>query len=95
MLKGSIRYETRMGEPYDTPGGRITPFSKALVIQLPGVQGGLVWNRPVSVLVTRKDGQEQVIPVVDVTRIILTSLTGAIFAWAVVARLLTRPARGK
>jgi hypothetical protein len=93
MLKGLIRYETRMGQPYETSGGRITPFSKALIIRLPKAPVGLVWNRPASLLVTREDGQEQVIPVVDITRIVVWSLSGAILAFALIFRSVTRSRR--
>ncbi len=95
MPDSLIQYETRMGEPFDSPGGRITPFSKALIIRFPWKRGGLVWNRPASVLVTGKDGQEQVIPVEDVTRKVVWVLMGGILAGAIVAGLLTRPARGR
>lgn len=47
----------------------ITPFSQYVRIALPFVPGGVLWSRPVSILVQEQDGSEQVLPVQDVTRI--------------------------
>lgn len=44
----------------------LTPQSQALT--LGGPFGGLVWNRPVAVLVEGPDGAARRIPIVDVTR---------------------------
>ena len=81
-----IEYETHAGQPIQAGLVKITPFSKALVIRLPGLQGGLVWNRPASLLVQTADGQEQVLPVVDVTRraqwlLLGAGLLGAALIW--------------
>lgn len=47
--KGIIRWQTLSGEPITVGDVTITPQSQALIIRLPF--GGLVWNRPVAVLV--------------------------------------------
>ena len=60
--------ETHPGEPYTIGGLRITPFARSLTIRLPGFPGGLIWNRPTSVLVQGEDGSEVVLPVHDLTR---------------------------
>ncbi len=85
MANPLIRYETRAGQPIQAAGRRITPFSKALIIRFPGFPGGLIWNRPVSVAVTGEDGQEQVIPVVDVTRM---AIWGLFSGWLMVMAIL-------
>ena len=36
----------------------MVPIARALIIRLPGSTGGLVWNRPVAVLV-QEHGQER------------------------------------
>jgi hypothetical protein len=95
MKDGIIQYETRMGEPYETSGGRVTPFSKALIFRFPGGHGGLVWNRPTSLLVTREDGQERVVPIIDVTRNILLGLAGAVLACMIVVGLIAGLTRRK
>jgi hypothetical protein len=72
----TIRYEIQTGEPYLAGDTRITPFARVLRIQLPGPFKGLIWNRPTSVLVKTPDGQEQIIPVRDVTRQAQLALLG-------------------
>jgi hypothetical protein len=63
-----FEYETSLGEPVAYAGGRLTLFSRNLVLRSPRGRGVLVWNRPAAVLVKKDDGSEQVIPIVDVTR---------------------------
>ena len=72
-----LRMETRAGKPVDAAGRKIVPFSQALILSFPGAPGGLIWNRPVSVLVQESDGSEIVIPVVDYTRRVELALLGA------------------
>ncbi len=88
-------YETRMGEPFLAFGRQIRPFSKALIVRLPGKRGGLIWNRPASLLVTEQDGQERVIPIIDVTRTVIWNLLGAALAWTAVAWFFTMYRRKK
>ncbi len=83
-LRDVIRLETRSGAPVRAGGATITPQSQALVVSLPF--GGLVWNRPVAVLVER-DGQTERIPVLDMTRIALLALGGLAVAAAAVLAL--------
>jgi len=71
-----IQSETTPGEPITAGGKQITPFSKSLKIMIPGFTGGLIWNRPHSILVQSADGDEQIYPVIDVTRQILWLLMG-------------------
>ena len=84
-MPGIISVEHHSGRPIRTGGVTLVPFSQALCIHLPGWTGGFVWNRPESVLVIQADGQEQVLPIQDVTRQIVWSVLGAT---AVVAYLL-------
>jgi hypothetical protein len=73
-----LNYEQKAGDSMTIGDFRIVPFSRTLRVQFPGRWlGGLIWNRPASVLVTSRDGQEQVIPVHDVTRRVQFSLLGA------------------
>jgi hypothetical protein len=67
------------GKPLTVNGWTLVPLSQALVIQLPGWRGGLVWNRPLGVWASRDGGQEHFLPVRDPTRTaILAMLAGAI-----------------
>ncbi len=69
--------ETMPGKTIQAGENKITPFSQAIRLTLPGVKGGLIWNRPVSVIVQGADGSEQVLPVVDITRTVQLTLLGA------------------
>ena len=71
-----ITIETLPGETIQAGTNKITPFSQAVKLILPGAMGGSIWNRPLSVLVQRADNSEQVLPVVDVTRIAQLALLG-------------------
>ena len=79
-MPGLIQTETRAGETITMGGTKIVPFSKSLRVQIPGLHGGLIWNRPASVLVISSDGHEQIIPIVDVTRQALWALLGVSLA---------------
>ncbi len=60
--------ETNIGEPIFFDGGRLIPFSRSLIFRSPWRHAILIWNRPAAVLVKKDDGQDKVIPIVDVTR---------------------------
>jgi hypothetical protein len=94
MPEPLIRYETRAGDPIQVAGRRIIPFSKALIVRFPGPHGGLIWNRPVSVAVQGDDGQERVIPVVDVTRMAIWGMLGGWLMVMAILGLLSRLGRG-
>lgn len=87
-----VDIETRSGEPIQAGGRTLTPFSQVLQIRIPGLSGGLIWNRPVSVLAVSDDGQEQVIPVPDLTRqvqwgLLGSSLAGSLLLWFIFRRI--------
>ena len=49
--KGVIRRETGTGEPVTVSGVTVVPQSQAFAVRLPF--GGVLWNRPVGVLIKR------------------------------------------
>ena len=59
-----LHWSTEQGEVIEKDGIRITPESRSLTIRWPN--GGLVWNRPLAVVVDR-GGTTERIPIVDVT----------------------------
>ena len=65
---GLLIIENRAGAPIQAGERRITPFNQVVKLQIPGLQGGLIWNRPHAVLVQDPDGTEMVLPVPDLTR---------------------------
>ena len=63
-----FRIETRNGRPLRVKGAQVHVRSQVVQLRLPIAHGGLIWNRPVSVVVRTPDGQEQILPIPDVTR---------------------------
>lgn len=73
-----ITQETRTSEAVQAGSRRLVLYSKVLRVQIPGWHnGGLVWNRPVAVMVTTAEGQETMLPVRDTTRLVELLLLGA------------------
>ena len=88
MTNNLIALETYAGEPIKSGNRKIIPFSQALTIRFPFFNSGLVWNRSVSVLEVSPDGEEQVLPIQDVTRISQIFLLGigalaSFFIWLI------------
>jgi hypothetical protein len=84
MLDQFIHIENRAGQIIQAGNTQIMPISQAIRMRLPGLPGGLIWNRPVSVVVTSAGGQEQILPIRDITRIAQL----AIWAMAVLGSFL-------
>lgn len=81
-----LHWENQAGQPFSAGGRTITPISQAIQLRLPFLSGGLIWNRPVSVVVQNAAGQEETIPVRDETRIqqitiLAAGLAGALLIW--------------
>jgi hypothetical protein len=73
------------GNPVKVGDVTVTPRSQALIVRWP--MGGFVWNRPVSVVIER-DGQQERLPILDVTRwtqvrLLVLCLAFSIIAWTV------------
>jgi hypothetical protein len=68
-----IEWQTHSGSPVTVGNLTVTPQSQALTVRW--LAGGLVWNRPVAVLVER-EGQTERIPIIDVTRVVQAGLLG-------------------
>ncbi|GMR11807.1 MAG: hypothetical protein BMS9Abin28_2652 [Anaerolineae bacterium] len=80
-----------VGQSIKLGDGEVTPYSRATIVQIPGISGGLVWNRPAGVLVMRSDGSEADLPIRDVTRIAQIALLtigalGGLTAWLCLGR---------
>ena len=59
---------THYGRPIRLEGYSLIPISKSHQVRLGGFSTGLRWERPVGVLVHNEAGEEQVLPIEDVTR---------------------------
>jgi hypothetical protein len=73
QLSDILRWETTTGDAIAVGGLTIRPQSRALIVRWRN--GGLVWNRPVAVLVDQ-DGQTRRLPVRDPTRVVQIGLLG-------------------
>lgn len=85
-----ITQEVHAGDPYQAGDTTITPLANVLRIQIPGLNGGLIWNRPAAVVVHSPDGAEQTLPVHDITRLAIWALAGAGLLAVILARLTSR-----
>ena len=74
MSISPLRIETRNGRPLRVKGAQVHVRSQVVRLRLPIANGGLIWNRPVSVVIRTPDGQEQILPVPDVTRSVVLAL---------------------
>jgi hypothetical protein len=75
-----LRIETRTGPPIRTNHTDLRLRSQVVQLRLPGRNGGLIWNRPVAVIVRTSAGQDQILPIRDLTEMVILSLAGLCFA---------------
>jgi hypothetical protein len=90
-----LRIENKTGIPVLASGNRITPFAQSVQLSLPGFPGGVVWNRPLSILVESANGEERVIRIADITRRVQVALfaggfLGGILLWIISQNRNTR-----
>ena len=79
--KEMVRRQTFSGEATTVGDITMTPLSQVVTVRWPS--GGLVWNRPVAVVVER-DGMRERIRVVDVTRMVQLGLLGLTLVFSMV-----------
>jgi hypothetical protein len=90
-----LSFETQAGEPIHHGSVTLVPFARTwrilLPFQFPGGNSGfgLTWSRPGSVLAMTEDGQEQVIPVRDVTRQAQVGLLGTCIGMMIFMLVIT------
>ena len=90
MTNSPLRIETLTSPPLRVKDAQLRLRSQVVQLRLPIVQGGLIWNRPVAVLVRTPDGQEQTLHVRDVTRTVVLTLGALCFASILFLRLSGR-----
>jgi hypothetical protein len=83
-----ITNESRMGIPVQSGDLKITPVARSMRLQL-GQNLGFIWNRP-SAVVVEAEGSRQVIPVIDLTRLVQWSIWGLALAMLLVIWLKSR-----
>jgi hypothetical protein len=85
MAKSILVQQTIAGEPVNVGEVSVYPVARSYRINFPSARGGIVWNRPLAVIVEDSSGSRQIIPVQDRTR----QLQIAILAAGFVSTLLT------
>lgn len=83
----AVKWQKTTGETVTAHGYAVTPQAQALSVRLP--LGGIVWNRPLAVLV-EQDGRTQQIPILDVTRITQLAIWTTAFLLTVIIWLRSR-----
>ena len=68
MAAQSTLFHLQEGKPVKCGSQTLTVISKALVLPIPGVESGLVWNRPAAVRVATAGAGEVELPIIDHTR---------------------------
>ena len=89
-LSNWIVYEHREGSPYHAGALTVTPISRALVLQIPGLRGGFVWNRPSAVRISQPGVPDRLVPIRDITRLTLLGIGALALLGALLARILIR-----
>jgi hypothetical protein len=74
MRNPLFRIKTLNGRPVKVADTQVYVRSQVLQVRLPSGNGGLIWNRPLSVVMRRQNGQEQILSVPDVTRTAVLTL---------------------
>ena len=69
-----LRIETQTSPAIRVRDSQLYLRSQVVRLRLPVPNGGLIWNRPVSVVVRTPGGQEQILFVPDVTRTAIIGL---------------------
>ena len=90
MLTPLLRIETLTGQPIKVKGTQLRVRSQVVQLRLPVIAGGLIWNRPVAVLVQSADGQDRLLPIPDLTRTAVLALTVLGLATAFLLSLFRR-----
>lgn len=71
-----LRIVTRNSSPIAIRDAQLYVRSQLVQLRFPVVNGGLIWNRPVAIVVRTFNGQETIVPILDVTRTVMLTLAG-------------------
>jgi hypothetical protein len=75
-----VRISREDGRPIRAGGRTLTPQVQTVRLKIPRLTAGMIWRRPYAVLVKDTNGEETILPVVDVTRTaqMMTLLAGVL-----------------
>jgi hypothetical protein len=89
-MPGRLTCEYQAGEEIQAGEQTLMPFSKVWRFQAPGGRFSMTWNRPAAVLARAASGEEQILPIPDLTRRIIFSLLGVCVGAALLAGILSK-----
>jgi hypothetical protein len=69
-----LRIETLTGQPIRIKDTQLRVRSQVVQLRFPFIDGGLIWHRPIAVWARTADGQDQILPVPDLTRTAVLTL---------------------
>ena len=93
MAKKILIQETSAGEPVQVNNLTVYPVARSYRINMPGARGGVVWNRPLAVIVEDNQGTRQVLTVIDRTRRLQIAILGAGLVITLLTWLIFRNSR--
>ena len=93
MGKKILVQQTSAGEPVKVDDLTVYPVARSYRIDFPAAKGGIVWNRPLAVIVEDADGNRQILPVIDRTRQLQILIFAAGFLGTILTWLLFRKSR--
>jgi len=74
MRNSLLRIQTLTSQPVKVGDMQVYFRSQVLQVRLSSGHGGLIWNRPLSVVMGTRGGEEQMLSVPDVTRTAVLTL---------------------
>ena len=74
MPNSLLRIETLTSQPLRIKDIELRVRSQIVQLRIPIANGGLIWNRPVAAVIQTADGQDQTLPIRDVTRATVLAL---------------------
>ena len=93
MTRRILVQQTSAGEPVITGDLKIYPVARSYRVNFPSDQGGIVWNRPLSVIVEDSRGNRQIIPIQDRTRQLQIGILAAGFIMSMITWFAFRKSR--
>ena len=79
MQTSLLRIETLTSPPITIQDTQLHVRSQLVQLRFTTVNGGVIWNRPVAVVVRTLDGEEKIVSISDMTRAAMLTLAGLCF----------------
>lgn len=74
-----LRIETLTSPPVTIQNTQVHVRSQLVQLRLPTVNGAVIWNRPLDVVLRTLDDKEKIVPIPDGTRTAVLTLAGLCF----------------